>query len=591
MAKVILSGVRRTYEDGTEAVRGVDLTIEDGSFFVLLGPSGCGKTTLLRMIAGLDPVTEGTIEFDGRCINGEEPKKRNTAMVFQNYSLYPDRNVYRNIAFPLESLHRKAEEIDRKVTEVASLLDITNILNRKPRTLSGGQKQRVALARALVREPSVFLLDEPFANLDPSMRKALRSDLLAIHAKAKCTFLYVTHDQAEAMEMGDRIAVMKEGRIEQTGSPMEVFRNPVNTFVAGFLGRPKTEIFPASLLPGEKSILADCGAFRLTFPKERFRDPAVHDGRRAQAGIRPDSFVRTEDPAGFTVILSDLHKMGAKTEAVASFEDRSFHVLLGGEGLTEGPLRLAVREEEALLFDEDGRSLLLPVPVEDVPVRAVPKSFSEDAAEQDDRSGFARFFGTFFSGWWDLLMLNLLFLVSCIGIITIPAAVTAMCRIVIAMEEEEVYFLWKDYWKAFRKDFFRSLLGGVILAALLYAFAQAGRFYGQLSATRGYLLFLGAVMFGMFLLVCITGIWFFPMHAMVDLPVTTLLRNAFVLAVSNLKKTLPAIAAAIVSFILIGVMLWPYSVLYIISYMFSLTALICVWFVYPEIRRRVIIKE
>ena len=209
MAKIEARGIKKTYDDGTEAVRGIDLTVENGDFLVLLGPSGCGKTTFLRMIAGLETPTEGRILFDAKDVTETQPRKRNTAMVFQNYSLYPDRSIYKNIAFPLESLRTEQEEIDRRVTEAAKMLGITDLLSRRPRNLSGGEKQRVAIARAMVREPSVFLLDEPFANLDPGMRASLRSDILDIRNKTGIPFIYVTHDQTEAMEMGTRIALMK----------------------------------------------------------------------------------------------------------------------------------------------------------------------------------------------------------------------------------------------------------------------------------------------------------------------------------------------------------------------------------------------
>ena len=216
MAEIRLENVSKTFNNNVKAVRNLSLTIPDGEFLVLLGPSGCGKTTLLRLVSGLEKPTEGRIYFDGVDMTEQEPMPRNVAMVFQSYALYPHLTVYKNIAFPLKSKHMKSDEIDRRVMEAAKALDIEYLLNRRPRVLSGGQRQRVALARAIVREPSVFLLDEPLSNLDVKMRQELREVILNLHEKLGTTFIYVTHDQTEAMQMGSRIVVMNSGLIQQT---------------------------------------------------------------------------------------------------------------------------------------------------------------------------------------------------------------------------------------------------------------------------------------------------------------------------------------------------------------------------------------
>ena len=251
MAEIQLSGVSMVYPNGTQALKQVDLTVPDHEFIVLLGPSGCGKSTLLRLIAGLEKPTEGTLRFDGEDVSTLEPMKRNVAMVFQSFALYPHLTVYKNMAFPLKSMKLPQEEIKRRVEAAAKILDIDYLLNRRPRVLSGGQRQRVALGRAMVREPVVFLLDEPLSNLDAKMRTELRDQIIRLHERLKTTFVYVTHDQAEAMQMGDRLAIMDMGRIVQTGTPQEIYDHPNSVYVAGFVGAPKINFFASHLRRGE----------------------------------------------------------------------------------------------------------------------------------------------------------------------------------------------------------------------------------------------------------------------------------------------------------------------------------------------------
>ncbi len=237
MARVVLSNLSKSF-GSTVAVRDLSLTIEDGEFMVLVGPSGCGKTTVLRIIAGLEQADAGDVRIGDQCVNHWEPRKRNVAMVFQNYALYPHMTVARNIGFPLKMAKVPRAERERRVLETARMLDIDDLLKRKPGTLSGGQMQRVALGRALIRDPQVFLFDEPLSNLDAKMRMEMRAELARLHKKLEATMILVTHDQAEAMTLGNRIAVLKDGVLQQVGPPLEVYNKPANRFVAGFIGSP-----------------------------------------------------------------------------------------------------------------------------------------------------------------------------------------------------------------------------------------------------------------------------------------------------------------------------------------------------------------
>ncbi len=243
MSEVILKNLKKVYDNKVTAVHDVNLHIKDKEFIVLVGPSGCGKSTTLRMVAGLEDISGGELLIDGNLMNDIAPKDRDIAMVFQNYALYPHMTVYENMAFALKLKRTPQAQIDKKVREVAEILDITQYLNRKPKALSGGQRQRVAIGRAMVRDPKVFLMDEPLSNLDAKLRNQMRAEIIKLRARINTTFMYVTHDQTEAMTLGDRIVIMKDGFVNQIGTPQELFNKPVNIFVAGFIGMPVMNFF------------------------------------------------------------------------------------------------------------------------------------------------------------------------------------------------------------------------------------------------------------------------------------------------------------------------------------------------------------
>ncbi|HLO94491.1 MAG TPA: sn-glycerol-3-phosphate ABC transporter ATP-binding protein UgpC, partial [Burkholderiaceae bacterium] len=268
MAEVQLRGLRKRYDGGTEVLRGIDLDIADGEFIVFVGPSGCGKSTLLRMIAGLEDISEGEIRIGGRDVGTLDPAQRGVAMVFQSYALYPHMTVEQNMGFALKMAGERRELIRERVGQVAEVLQIVPLLQRKPRELSGGQRQRVAIGRAIVRRPAVFLFDEPLSNLDASLRVQMRIELSRLHQELGTTMIYVTHDQVEAMTLGDRIAVFNGGRIEQVGAPLALFEQPESLFVAGFLGTPRMNLLPVSCTeaPGGGGLLA-LGGGSLAVPR------------------------------------------------------------------------------------------------------------------------------------------------------------------------------------------------------------------------------------------------------------------------------------------------------------------------------------
>ncbi|MBQ4637456.1 MAG: sn-glycerol-3-phosphate ABC transporter ATP-binding protein UgpC, partial [Clostridia bacterium] len=291
MASVSLQHIYKIYTGGVTAVSDFTLDIEDKEFVVLVGPSGCGKSTTLRMVAGLEEISEGELYIGDKLVNDVAPKDRDIAMVFQNYALYPHMTVYDNMAFGLKLRKTPKEEIKRRVEEAGRILDISHLLDRRPKALSGGQRQRVALGRAIVREPKVFLLDEPLSNLDAKLRAAMRTEITKLHKKLGTTFIYVTHDQVEAMTMASRIVVMKDGLIQQVDTPQNLYDKPVNLFVAGFIGTPQMNFLNGTLEQKGNDVYLVIGDTALKLPADKANDPIIKDyiDKDVIAGIRPES--------------------------------------------------------------------------------------------------------------------------------------------------------------------------------------------------------------------------------------------------------------------------------------------------------------
>ena len=290
MSEVIMKGLKKVYDNKVTAVHDVNLHIQDKEFIVLVGPSGCGKSTTLRMVAGLEEISGGELYIDGKLVNDVAPKDRDIAMVFQSYALYPHMTVYDNMAFALKLRKAPKAEIDKKVREAAEILDITQYLDRKPKALSGGQRQRVAIGRAMVRDPKVFLMDEPLSNLDAKLRNQMRAEIIKLRQRINTTFMYVTHDQTEAMTLGDRIVIMKDGYVNQIGTPVDVFNKPVNLFVAGFIGMPVMNFFDGcKLLLENDTYYAEIRGAK--FELDTFQQAALKaNGQKPcdiVAGIRP----------------------------------------------------------------------------------------------------------------------------------------------------------------------------------------------------------------------------------------------------------------------------------------------------------------
>jgi multiple sugar transport system ATP-binding protein len=291
MAQIVLDDVWKVFPDGTEAVRSLDLDIVDGEFMVLVGPSGCGKTTALRMVAGLEVVSRGKVVIGERVVNDLPPKERDIAMVFQNYALYPHMSVFDNMAFGLKLQKVPRDEIDKRVRDAADILGLGDLLKRKPAALSGGQRQRVAMGRAIVRYPQAFLMDEPLSNLDAKLRVQTRAEISRLQRELGVTTIYVTHDQVEAMTMGDRVAVMRKGVLQQVDDPQTLYEHPVNLFVAGFIGSPSMNLVEADLATSDGGIVVELGSFRLPVPADVLAErPALrgYDGRTVVLGIRPE---------------------------------------------------------------------------------------------------------------------------------------------------------------------------------------------------------------------------------------------------------------------------------------------------------------
>jgi multiple sugar transport system ATP-binding protein len=291
MSQIVLDDIWKVFGDGTEAVRSFDLEIGDGEFVVLVGPSGCGKTTVLRMVAGLETISKGEVRIGDRVVNDVPPKERDIAMVFQNYALYPHMSVFDNMAFGLKLQRVPRDEIDERVREAARILDLDDFMARKPAALSGGQRQRVAMGRAIVRHPQAFLMDEPLSNLDAKLRVQMRAEIARLQHDLGVTTIYVTHDQTEAMTMGDRVAVMRKGVLQQVDTPQTLYEKPVNLFVAGFIGSPAMNLLEASLGSHDGSLAVELGGFRLPVPAEVLAERpglAAFRDRKIILGIRPE---------------------------------------------------------------------------------------------------------------------------------------------------------------------------------------------------------------------------------------------------------------------------------------------------------------
>ena len=349
MAKVVLENVYKIYPGSPKeviAVNDANLTIEDREFVVLVGPSGCGKSTTLRMVAGLEEISKGSIFIDGRKINDVPPKNRDIAMVFQNYALYPHMTVYKNMAFGLKLRRYPKAEIDQRVNEAAEILGIKHLLHRRPKELSGGQRQRVAVGRAIVRKPKAFLFDEPLSNLDAKMRVQMRTEISKLHQKLSSTMIYVTHDQIEAMTMGDRIVVMKDGFIQQVAAPLDLYDHPANKFVAGFIGSPPMNFFKGRLEGRGNDLVFHEGTFSVPLPAEHARKLAGRAGQEVELGIRPEAISErgaNADPAlVITAGLEVTEPMGAETYLYLNTGHNSFIARVGAQSRAEVGQRVEV---------------------------------------------------------------------------------------------------------------------------------------------------------------------------------------------------------------------------------------------------------
>ena len=372
MADVTLKHVYKVYDGGVRAVNDFNLEIKDKEFVVFVGPSGCGKSTTLRMIAGLEEITAGQLFIDGELMNEAEPKNRDIAMVFQSYALYPHMTVYENMAFGLKLRHVPKEEIDQRVRAAAEILEISELLTRKPKALSGGQRQRVALGRTIVRDPKVFLLDEPLSNLDAKLRVSMRSEITKLHEKLQTTFIYVTHDQTEAMTMGNRIVVMKNGFIQQADTPISLFEDPSNLFVATFLGSPQMNIVEAELFMDKgqlKAKLNDCENMVVTFPdiKAKQLANARYIGQKVLLGMRPEHALPQQ--GNLPVFVDVVEHLGDETIIYTKMENRKEQFII------KIPFNSKIRANEEInidfdmnhvyLFDHETHKAIMGIPNED----------------------------------------------------------------------------------------------------------------------------------------------------------------------------------------------------------------------------------
>ena len=371
MASVSLKHIYKIYTGGVTAVSDFTLDIEDKEFIVLVGPSGCGKSTTLRMVAGLEEITDGELYIADKLVNDVAPKDRDIAMVFQNYALYPHMTVYDNMAFGLKLRKTPKAEIERRVKEAARILDIEHLLNRKPKALSGGQRQRVALGRAIVREPKVFLMDEPLSNLDAKLRVQMRTEITKLHQRLQTTFIYVTHDQTEALTMGSRIVVMKDGFVQQVDTPQNLYDYPINQFVAGFIGSPQMNLFNAKLVREGDQIWAEFGENKILIPKGKIAKltDESYIGKEVVMGIRPENihdeqvFIAAQPNSLINVKVEVVELLGSETFLYlhASGKDTNVIARVNPRTPTRGgdSIQVAFDTNHLHFFDKDTEQTIL----------------------------------------------------------------------------------------------------------------------------------------------------------------------------------------------------------------------------------------
>lgn len=367
MSSISLKNVYKIFDDGTTAVNDFSLEIADKEFIILVGPSGCGKSTTLRMIAGLEHITKGELKIGDRIVNNVAPKDRDIAMVFQSYALYPHMTVYKNMAFGLELRKMPKDEIDKRVREAARVLDIEHLLKRKPKALSGGQRQRVALGRAMVRSPSVFLLDEPLSNLDAKLRTNMRTEIKKLHQRLGTTFIYVTHDQTEAMTMGDRIVVMKDGVIQQVDSPQNLYRHPQNMFVAGFIGSPQMNFLDAEVKSKNGKIFLSLAENELDVTDSFAKTNEIKEyfNKSVKVGIRPEDvtvdneFIVKNPDKVLTAKLEVSELMGSESYLYLDYSGQKLTARVAADSPANETVELGILTDRIHLFDPNSTSNII----------------------------------------------------------------------------------------------------------------------------------------------------------------------------------------------------------------------------------------
>ncbi len=362
MAGLVLKNIQKKYSNGFVAVSDFNLNIEDKEFIIFVGPSGCGKSTTLRMIAGLEEISGGELYIGDKVMNDVPPKDRDIAMVFQNYALYPHMTVYDNMAFGLKLRKTPKDEIDRRVREAAKILDIAHLLDRRPKALSGGQRQRVAMGRAIVREPKVFLMDEPLSNLDAKLRVQMRTEISKLHQRLQTTFIYVTHDQTEAMTLGTRIVVLKDGIIQQVDSPQNLYQFPKNLFVAGFIGSPQMNMLDAKVEKQGSDVVLVIGGTKIKLPEQKAKvvSDAGYIGKEVVMGIRPedlhdeDIFIESSQDSTIDTLVEVTEMLGAEIFLYLAFEGFSLTARVDPRSKAKAgdKLRLAIDKNKIHIFDK-----------------------------------------------------------------------------------------------------------------------------------------------------------------------------------------------------------------------------------------------